>query len=142
MHITAFSLLTRTSVHALRHYEAIGLLIPKRLPGNRYRDYGPEQVKEAVFITMSRQVGLGLALIAEQLPRYRAGTLRPTDMIEALNTRRDELEAQIEVLHAQRTMVVEHALWIEERSKRQRQSRTQAKPWPATPRRSPTGRSR
>jgi MerR family transcriptional regulator, copper efflux regulator len=139
MRIKSFSLLTRTSVHALRHYEAIGLLVPKRLPGNRYRDYAPEQVREAVFITMSRQVGIGLALISEQLPRYRAGRLRPADIVEALNARRDELDAQIQALRAQRKTVVDHAAWIEEQARLARARRHSKKPWPATPKRRPVG---
>jgi MerR family transcriptional regulator, copper efflux regulator len=142
MRITPFSILTRTSVHALRHYEAIGLLVPQRLPGNRYRDYAPEQVREAVFITMSRQVGIGLALIAEQLPRYRVGRLRPADMVEALNARCDELDAQIRALIAQRKTVVEHAAWIEEQANLARQRRNKAKPWPTTSRRRPAGGAR
>jgi MerR family transcriptional regulator, copper efflux regulator len=139
MRIKPFSLLTRTSVHALRHYEAIGLLVPQRLPGNGYRDYAPEQVREAVFITMSRQVGIGLALISEQLPRYRAGRLRPADMVEALHARRDELDAQIQALQAQRKTVVDHATWVEEQARQARARRNPQKPWPATPKRRPMG---
>ncbi|MEZ5702898.1 MAG: MerR family transcriptional regulator [Burkholderiaceae bacterium] len=94
MRITAFSALAGLSAHALRHYESLGLLCPRRLP-NGYRDYAPEQVREAVFIAMSREVGIPLPVIAEQLPRYRTGQLRPDEIIQALLKRRDELDAQI-----------------------------------------------
>lgn len=143
MRITAFSVLAGLSPHALRHYESLGLLCPRRLP-NGYRDYAPEQVREAVFIAMSREVGIPLPVIAEQLPRYRAGRLKPAEIIQALWTRRDELDAQIATLRALRKKVVDHARWIEKkvaRAKQRPQGKgppAKSKPWPQASR-LPTG---
>jgi MerR family transcriptional regulator, copper efflux regulator len=135
MRINAFSVLAGLSAHALRHYESLGLLCPRRLP-NGYRDYAPEQVREAVFIAMSREVGIPLPVIAEQLPRYRAGRLKPAEIIQALLARRDELDAQIATLKAQRKKVVDHARWIEKKVAGARKTPQgqgapgKSKPWP------------
>ena len=139
MRIKEFSVLTGLSVHALRHYGSLGLLLPRRLP-NGYRDFALEQVREAVFIAMSREVGIPLPVISEQLPRYRAGRLKPAEMIQALLVRRDELDAQIAALRAQRKTVVDHAKWIEKMAlpgqKKKLASRTTSaasRPWPSSP---------
>lgn len=135
MRIQPFSVLTGLSVHALRHYGTLGLLLPHRLP-NGYRDFAPEQVREAVFIAMSREVGIPLPVIAEQLPRYRAGQLKPAEIVQALLARRDELDAQIATLKAQRKKVVDHARWIEKKVAGARQrpqgqgAPIKSKPWP------------
>jgi DNA-binding transcriptional MerR regulator len=123
--MSVFATATHTTVHALRHYEAMGLLLARRLP-NGYRDYTPDQAREAVFIAMSRQVGISLQVIAEHLPKYRVGRLRPADMVAILHERRDALDAQIAELSQQRQTVVEHAQWIEH------QARSAHKPWPKT----------
>ena len=44
------------SVHALRHYERLGLIRPDRR-ANGYRDYPARMRREVVFIAMSRQLG-------------------------------------------------------------------------------------
>lgn len=125
MRISAFATATHTTVHALRHYEALGLLVPKRM-ANGYRECAPDQAREAVFIAMSRQVGLSLPVIAQHLPLYLAGRLRPAAMVAALHERRDLLDAQIAELMQQRHTVVEHAQWIEHQGILARAAKTRA----------------
>ena len=57
MQISELAKQTGVTVHALRHYERLGLLKPARLP-NGYRDYSDGMRREVIFITMSRQIGL------------------------------------------------------------------------------------
>ena len=54
------------SVHALRHYERLGLIRPDRR-ANGYRDYPARMRREVVFIAMSRQLGFSLPQIALRL---------------------------------------------------------------------------
>ena len=54
------------SVHALRHYERLGLIHPDRR-ANGYRDYPARMRREVVFIAMSRQLGFSLPQIALRL---------------------------------------------------------------------------
>ena len=127
MKIREFAERCHLSVHALRHYEALGLLVPARLP-NGWRDYAPQQIREAVFIAMSRQVGVSLPVLAEHLPAYRAGRLKVSDMVEELERMQEAIDRQIAGLKDQRRRMVEHAAWL--RSRAGARSRTAAS-WPS-----------
>ena len=65
--------------HVLRHWEAMGLLDPDRLPNGR-RVYGPEDHAQVAVILLARGVGLGLeqirGLIAGPDGAARRATLR------------------------------------------------------------------
>lgn len=66
--IGRFSRMTRLSVKALRHYDAIGLMTPEEVdPSSGYRYYRPVQVRRARAIRMLRGVDLPLDDIAEVL---------------------------------------------------------------------------
>ena len=87
MQISELAQQASVSVHALRHYERLGLIRPDRgangyrdypaRRGNGYRDYPACMRCEVVFIAMSRQLGFSLPQIALRLDEYRAGTPRP-----------------------------------------------------------------
>lgn len=115
------------STHALRHYERLGLLQPQR-QANGYRDYSEAMRREVVFITMSRKVGFSLAAIAEQLPAYRAGRLRISDMVASLKGRVVEIDQQMLALAAQRTEVVSHIAWLQ--AQEQNKTKPSHKPFP------------
>ena len=74
MQISELAQQASVSVHALRHYERLGLIRPDRR-ANGYRDYPARMRREVVFIAMSRQLGFSLPQIALRLDEYRAGTL-------------------------------------------------------------------
>ncbi|WP_440106082.1 MerR family DNA-binding transcriptional regulator [Acidovorax sp. BL-A-41-H1] len=114
MQISELAGRTGVSVHALRHYERLGLLKPLRR-SNGYRDYPETAQREVVFIAMSRQLGFALADIGPRLLQYRAGRLPVQEMVEALQERARELQTQIDLLQAQKQRVVDHQAWLRER---------------------------
>lgn len=111
MQISELAQRTSVSVHALRHYERLGLLQPHRR-ANGYRDYPAELQREVVFIAMSRQLGFSLPQIAERLQAYRTGTLTVDAMVQALAERAEALAQQIAALQAQKSRVTEHQAWL------------------------------
>ena len=96
MQISELAQQASVSVHALRHYERLGLIRPDRR-ANGYRDYPARMRREVVFIAMSRQLGFSLPQIALRLDEYRAGTLGINDMVQALQERVDAIDQQIAV---------------------------------------------
>lgn len=111
MQISELAKRTGVSVHALRHYEKLGLLQPARRSSG-YRDYTEAMRREVVFIAMSRQIGFSLKDIAAQLPAYRSGRLTVAQMVDAMQTRVADIDTQIAGLRAQRRTVVSHIAWM------------------------------
>lgn len=131
MRISELAQRAGVTVHALRHYERMGLLLPARTASG-YRDYPESMRREVVFIAMSRRIGFSLQAIGELLPAYRAGRLSIATMTEALQDRADALERQITELQAQRSQVLEHASWLREQDRQQRAQARPPTPWPKT----------
>jgi MerR family copper efflux transcriptional regulator len=135
MQISELAARTGVSVHALRHYEKLGLLLPARRPSG-YRDYTEAMRREVVFIAMSRRIGFSLKDIAAQLPAYRSGRLSFEEMLQAMQTRVADIDAQIVKLKTQRRAVVDHIAWMKKRqrehlAKKAAQTSTPRKPpWP------------
>ena len=133
MKISDLAARTHVSVHALRHYERLGLLRPRRLP-NGWREYDERSVREVVFIAMSRQMGFSLKRIAGSLPAYRAGRLTFEQMVDALHERVAELDAEIAARRQQRLQLLDHVRWLQAQqcaAQEQRERRaTGAPPWP------------
>ena len=130
MRISELAQRAGVTVHALRHYERLGLLLPARTASG-YRDYPESMRREVVFIAMSRRIGFSLQAIGELLPAYRAGRLSIDTMTDALNGRAAALDRQITELQVLRRQVIEHASWLRKQDARPRTT----KPWPSpTPR--------
>jgi len=130
MRISELAQRAGVTVHALRHYERLGLLSPARTASG-YRDYPESMRREVVFIAMSRRIGFSLQAIGELLPAYRAGRLSIDTMTDALNGRAAALDRQITELQVLRRQVIEHASWLRKQDARPRTT----KPWPSpTPR--------
>lgn len=140
MQISELAQRTSVSVHALRHYERLGLLQPQRR-ANGYRDYPEALQREVVFIAMSRQLGFSLPQIAERLGEYRAGTLTVDAMVQALAERAAALAQQIAALQAQKTRVEEHQAWLVAQQAAARGRRVSDRPRSAWPKVRP-GRAR
>jgi MerR family transcriptional regulator, copper efflux regulator len=128
MKISQLAQITGASVHALRHYERLGLITPTRTSGG-YRDYTDSMRREVVFIVMSRAVGISLATIAEQLPAYRAKRLTHAQIVLTLRHRITELDMQVQQLADQKLKVLSHIDWHLEQEKESQQKK--ARPvWP------------
>ena len=142
MQISELAQQASVSVHALRHYERLGLIRPDRR-ANGYRDYPARMRREVVFIAMSRQLGVSLPQIALRLDEYRAGTLGIDGMAQALQARVDAIDQQIAALQSQKSTVQAHQAWLRNPLRQQpqrsssaaRQTRSgtataPARPWP------------
>ena len=129
MRISELAQRAGVTVHALRHYERLGLLLPARTASG-YRDYPESMRREVVFIAMSRRIGFSLQAIGDLLPAYRAGRLSIDTMTDALNERAAALDRQIAELQALRAQVIEHASWLREQKRKQDARPRTMKPWP------------
>lgn len=136
MRISELARRTGVTVHALRHYEKLGLLLPAR-SASGYRDYPESMRREVVFIAMARRIGFSLPAIGELLPAYRAGRLGITQMTDALEERVAALDSEIARLQALRTQVIEHADWLRAQRRDPRAATasktTDKAPWPGAP---------
>ena len=86
---------------ALRYYDAIGLLRPRRDGNNDYRLYGPEEVDRLQQILLYRDMGLPLEEIRQLLdaPDFdRAAALR--EHLDRLRRRRREMDALIRTVQS------------------------------------------
>ena len=74
---TVGQLAERSGVPAttLRYYDAIGLLVPQRLP-NGHRRYGPEAVERLRLVQLCRRLGLRLDEVAGVLAPGSGGQRR------------------------------------------------------------------
>jgi len=135
MQISELAQRTGVSAHALRHYEKLGLLQPARRTSG-YREYTDAMRREVVFIAMSRSIGFSLKAIAAQLPAYRAGRLTFDQMVEAMQDRVAEIDAQIASLKTQRRTVLDHIAWMrrQQRAHKTKEAKAAAAggkaPWP------------
>ncbi len=134
MRISELAARSDASANALRHYEKVGLITAAR-SGGGYRDYADSVVREVRFIVMARRIGFSLKDIAQWLPAYRSRRLRAEDMIDALDNRVLQIDAQIAQLRAQRRQVKTDIGWFRKGLRNQRtatveQARTP--PWPAS----------
>jgi MerR family copper efflux transcriptional regulator len=89
--------------HVLRHWEAMGLLDPDRLPNGR-RVYGPRHHTRVAIILHARQVGLSLDQIRELLGGPDGSARRAT-----LRDHREDLVRRIAWARAS-VELIDHAL--------------------------------
>ncbi|NLE81186.1 MAG: MerR family DNA-binding transcriptional regulator, partial [Rhodococcus sp.] len=66
--IGEFARAARMSVKALRHYDALGVLVPAHVdPHSGYRRYERAQLRDALLITLMRQADIGLPVVRSAL---------------------------------------------------------------------------
>ena len=130
MRISELARRTGVSAHRLRRYEALGLIRAERSTGG-YRDFAERCTREVTFIAMGRDLGFSLKMLAEHLPRYRAGTLTVDEMIDTMQRRIAEFDAAIAEQRALRARLVSHIAWFKAR---QREHARRAAARPAAPR--------
>lgn len=134
MNISELAQRTGVSVHRLRRYEAAGLIRAER-SASGYRQFADSTLREVVFIAMGRALDVPLPVLADLLPRYRAGTLRLDELAEQLRARVAEVDAVIAAQRALRRRLVEHIAWCE-----RRQAASTRPPAPTRPPTPPTRR--
>lgn len=77
----------------LRHYDEIGLLVPKTTDNSTsYRYYGEDQLPVASRIAALRDMGFGLPAIGEILKNYHD----PKALAEFLSVKRTEVQAEVQ----------------------------------------------
>lgn len=88
-----FSKLSRISIRMLRHYDEIGLLMPKTIDHfTSYRYYAEDQLPVAARIVALRDMGFGLSTIVEILKSYD----NPQALAEYLLVKQAEVQVEAE----------------------------------------------
>lgn len=101
-----FSKLSRISIRMLRHYDEIGLLIPKDIDSfTNYRYYSEEQLPVASRIKALKDMGFSLATIVEILKSYN----NPKALSEFLAVKQAEVQEEANEIN-QRLLLLETAL--------------------------------
>ena len=95
MPIQQVARLAGTTSRTLRHYDSIGLLRPARTGANGYRLYGSAELIRLQRILLLRQLGLGLAQIADALNAHGDEATALRTHLEWLHTEQDRLARQI-----------------------------------------------
>ena len=97
MLISDFARLGQVSVRMLRHYDALGLLVPDRTdPSNGYRSYSPAQLHRLNRIVALKDLGFTL----EQVGRLLQDDLDAAELHGMLRLRRAQLEAEVAAVDA------------------------------------------
>jgi DNA-binding transcriptional MerR regulator len=100
MQIGELAKLANTSAKTIRFYEDSGLLPPPARTGSGYRDYGHEIVDRLRFIHRGQAAGLTLQKVRQILAIHDRGEVPCGHVREVLNTRLDQVRAQIAELVA------------------------------------------
>lgn len=85
-----------TTSRTLRHYDDIGLLSPSRVAANGYRYYNAASLMRLQRILLLRELGLGLAAIAEVLDGEQDSVVALRTHLGWLEQERERLGRQIE----------------------------------------------
>lgn len=100
MKIGELAKLSNTSTKTIRFYEESGLLPLPARSASGYRDYGPEIVDRLRFIHRCQAAGLTLQKVRQILAIHDRGEVPCEHVREVLNTRLDQVRAQIGELAA------------------------------------------
>lgn len=101
-----FSKLSRISIRMLRHYDEIGLLVPKNIDDmTRYRYYCEEQLAEAGRITALKTMGFSLTAITEIIKNYND----PKALSDFLLVKQAEVQVEADEIK-QRLLLIETAI--------------------------------
>jgi len=106
MYIGKAAQLSGTTIKAIRHYEAIGLLPPPQREG-RYRIYSTQSVELLTFIKCAQQLGFKLKELQVILGGHPGDGL-PWELADmAITNKKQELVRQIEALQKMHRGLVE-----------------------------------
>jgi DNA-binding transcriptional MerR regulator len=99
MRIQEVSQETGLSIHALRYYEQIGLVLPVARQENGHRYYSEDDVYRIVFVTHLRAAGMPIADIKRYVELANQGDSTVLERLELLEQHRELVEQKIEDLH-------------------------------------------
>ena len=97
MYIGKAAQLAGTTIKAIRHYEAIGLLPPPQRQG-QYRVYSEQSVELLMFIKCAQQLGFKLKELQEILGGHPGDVLPWERADQAIAEKKHELATQIAAL--------------------------------------------
>jgi DNA-binding transcriptional MerR regulator len=100
MQIGELAKLANTSAKTIRFYEDSGLLPPPARTRSGYREYGPEIADRLRFIHRGQAAGLTLQKVRQILAIHDRGETPCGHVRQILNTRLDQVRAQIAELVA------------------------------------------
>ena len=83
----------------LRHWDAEGLVVPRRSAVGRARTYAPGDVRDARVVHQLRRAGYGIGALRELVPRLRAGG-RWDEVAAALDARARDVDRRSRALVA------------------------------------------
>lgn len=111
MLISDFARLGQVSVRMLRHYDAIGLLVPDHIdPSSGYRSYSPEQLHDLNRIVALKDLGFTL----EQVRGLLDEPVGPGELRGMLRLRRAELLEEARAVDVRLTAVESRLRMIEQ----------------------------
>lgn len=93
---------TGISQRMIRHYEAIGLIVPPVRRDSGYRDYGERDLHDLRFIARARALGFGMDAIGRLLGLWRDRERSSADVKAMALAHVSELKAKERALRAMR----------------------------------------
>jgi MerR family copper efflux transcriptional regulator len=100
MNIGAAAAASGVSAKMIRHYEAIGLLMPAARRPNDYRDYGERDIHELRFIKRARRLGFSIDEIGALLMLWRDRARPSREVRRIAEAHVGDLEARIAEMQA------------------------------------------
>lgn len=113
MYIGKAAQLSGTTIKAIRHYEAIGLLPPPQRQG-QYRVYTEQSVELLMFIKCAQQLGFKLKELQGILGNRSSDGLPWERADQAIANKKHELAVQIAVLQKMHTGLLEFERYLEQ----------------------------
>ncbi|MBI6909875.1 MerR family transcriptional regulator [Pseudomonas sp. ICBG1301] len=123
MYIGKAAQLSGTTIKAIRHYEAIGLL-PEPQRQGQYRVYSEQSVELLMFIKCAQQLGFKLKELQEILQGHQGDALPWERAEQAIASKKHELSVQIVALQKMQAGLLEFESQLKDA---QRQCSTLAK---------------
>lgn len=97
---------TGLTAKAIRHYEALGLVVPKR-QDNDYRDYSLQDLEDLRFLQRTRAVGFGLEEARQLLDLYRNPHRRSAEVKALVSKKLAQVDEQWLILNQLRQTLTE-----------------------------------
>ena len=93
----------------IRHYENIGLVVPRRQVENDYRTYSLNDIAQLRLLQRARAVGFSLDECRELLALYANPERRCAQVKSLVNEKITQVDRQLITLHAMRNTLVDMA---------------------------------
>ena len=106
MYIGKAAQLSGTTIKAIRHYEAIGLMPAPQRQG-QYRVYSEQSVERLMFIKCAQQLGFKLKELQEILRDHHSDELPWNRADEAIANKKHQLAVQITALQKMQAGLLE-----------------------------------